>query len=80
MKIITCPKCNKKASYNEKYDAEFCRPCDLWISPKCTANGPKECWFDCANRPDKPSQIRKKTRLRRLVDETIIEMKDTGIL
>lgn len=47
-----CPKCNSLShcSYNEKYDAYFCRGCNVWIETTC---GDPDCYY-CSIRPEKP--------------------------
>lgn len=45
-------ECDKKLSYNERFDAYFCNKCDQWKESKCTD---KECLF-CTRRPEKPSE------------------------
>lgn len=45
----TCEK-----TYNETFDAYFCKTCDRWLEKNC---GDKACEF-CASRPDKPSLMK----------------------
>lgn len=60
----SCPNCSKEGTRNEKFDAYYCQDCDLWLEPKCSevplGNAPEGdplCWFNCWERPDKPSQV-----------------------
>lgn len=46
-------KCNKDLLYNEKYDAYFCKECDVWSEDAC--KDPR-CFY-CVGRPEKPSLI-----------------------
>ena len=50
---MTCPICIEKGNYSDKWDAYFCKKCDIWIEPVC--KDPK-CHFQCWKRPDKPSE------------------------
>ena len=45
-----CPICNRKKSHSEKYDADFCKHCNIWLEPVC---GNRNCEF-CATRPRNP--------------------------
>lgn len=49
-------RCGSREAYNEHYDAFFCDKCDEWASDPCGATDHSECGFDCATRPEKPSQ------------------------
>lgn len=48
----TCPCCGAEKLYSGKYDAYYCKACDVWLEGNC--NDP-ECEF-CSSRPEKPSQ------------------------
>ncbi len=48
-----CPLCRTKSSYNEKYDADFCESCDIWLSKNCKD---PSCEY-CKDRPDRPEKI-----------------------
>lgn len=64
MRMCRCPYCNGEISYNEKYDAECCTVCDIWLENKCLD---PECCY-CVNRPEKPhtNEINKNQFIRRL--------------
>lgn len=47
---LKCHKCDTKFSFNERYDAFYCKKCVIWLSSKCDD---MECDF-CKDRPDKP--------------------------
>lgn len=54
-----CPVCKKEASYDEEWDSKFCSRCNQWLEEKCKANpndDPRQCYFKCWNRPEKPLQ------------------------
>ncbi len=42
-----CPNCNGLKKFSEKYDADYCPKCMIWLSHKC---GSKTCEF-CSKRP-----------------------------
>ncbi len=48
----TCDTCNAVKSYSTRYDVYYCRPCDVWLEPKCST--PSRCEF-CQGRPERPS-------------------------
>jgi hypothetical protein len=52
MNKVVCKKCNY-SDYNYKYDAEFCKNCDVWLINKCYD---VTCDY-CVNRPEKPSEV-----------------------
>ncbi len=48
---MKCPNCKKEDdSFSEKYDAESCSKCNIWVSQDC---GAKTCEY-CKDRPLKP--------------------------
>lgn len=53
MTEIKCHKCKCKASYNEKYDAYYCKDCNIWLEKKCSDS---DCKY-CANRPNSPKEV-----------------------
>jgi len=50
-------ECGEAQGYNALYDAFFCAACNVWVSPPCGAADHDECIFDCAGRPEKPSEV-----------------------
>ena len=48
--------CGTPLVYNEEFDAHFCASCDVWTDAKCESEDPAECYFNCRNRPKKPSE------------------------
>ena len=50
-----CYKCEGQASYNERHDAYFCKPCDEWLEGAC--NSDCDCYDYFGGRPEKPSEI-----------------------
>jgi hypothetical protein len=53
MDVKHCFVCGEPSTHNEKYDAYYCKPCDIWLEFKCMDLG---CGF-CPDRPEKPSEI-----------------------
>lgn len=53
-RVPDCPNCQIQAVRDEKYDAYFCKACDLWVEPTCSD---EFCTF-CAHRPKKPSLVK----------------------
>lgn len=52
-----CKKCKKRrGEYSEKWDAHFCRECNLWLEVKCSTEpgDTANCRFECWNRPERP--------------------------
>lgn len=45
-----CPICNRPKERSEKYDAYFCKYCNIWLEGVC---GNRNCEF-CASRPRNP--------------------------
>lgn len=45
-----CPICNRPQSRSDKYDAYYCKHCNIWLEPVC---GNRNCEF-CAARPRNP--------------------------
>ncbi len=45
-----CPKCKGKTFYNERYDSNYCKACNIWLEDNC---GDTDCFY-CASRPEKP--------------------------
>jgi hypothetical protein len=52
----TCA-CGEIADYCATYDAVYCAKCDLWLEQRCGFPAPADCYYDCANRPEKPSAV-----------------------
>ena len=56
-----CPHCKKLAWYSDKWDALFCKDCDVWLEKGCSVTkeeiekDPYACVFNCWKRPKKPS-------------------------
>ena len=50
IKYNKCKNCERKIFYNNKYDAYYCKSCNIWLEPKC---GDKRCEF-CSIRPVSP--------------------------
>ena len=46
-----CVHCKTRRSYNEKYDAYYCKKCDYWLEKICPD---KNCEY-CKDRPKYPS-------------------------
>ena len=46
----SCELCLQIASYSRRYDAMFCKKCNIWLEPEC--DDPK-CFY-CKERPAKP--------------------------
>ena len=53
----TCEVCHNQFHHDEKYDADYCDPCDEWKDKKCSD---ADCYF-CPTRPDRPSQVTRQT-------------------
>jgi hypothetical protein len=49
--------CGVEPEYNEKYDAAYCVGCDVWLEQNCGFPASGDCYYDCANRPVKPSGV-----------------------
>ncbi len=49
-----CPTCKAKTFYNERYDANYCKTCNIWLEDNC---GDKDCFY-CASRPEFPVNIK----------------------
>lgn len=47
-----CSTCKTRRSYSRKYDSYFCAFCNVWLEGVCYD---PQCYFDCLNRPAKPS-------------------------
>lgn len=45
-----CYSCNEDLSYSEKWDAYFCKHCNIWSENRCTD---PICFF-CQDRPERP--------------------------
>lgn len=45
-----CFKCGKRGKLSPKYDAYFCKRCNVWIKPRCPD---RKCDF-CKARPRRP--------------------------
>lgn len=50
--------CGVQLKYNERFDADYCEPCDEWIHPPCGSTSHRDCPFECWKRPDKPSMLK----------------------
>lgn len=50
--LYCCVKCGVDTIRSERFDAYYCKGCDVWTEPKC---GDSLCEY-CGNRPDKPSE------------------------
>src|SRR3989344_415289 len=50
IKYGKCKNCKRKISYHDKYDAYYCRFCNIWLEQKC---GDKKC-ESCSIRPIQP--------------------------
>jgi len=48
--------CTRPRSYSERWDAYYCKECDVWVEARC---GDAECEF-CRDRPERPSEMEKK--------------------
>ena len=46
----TCAECNTQGVRSEKYDAYYCKRCNVWLEPRCSLCA---CPY-CETRPDKP--------------------------
>lgn len=46
---MICPRCKHSGELSDRYDAVYCRSCDLWLESPC------EDGASCAERPKKPS-------------------------
>ena len=51
--VETCIECSGKTIHNMKYDAYFCKHCDIWRETTCKD---PVCEF-CSHRPERPSHI-----------------------
>ena len=52
-----CPTCGKQNRYSHKWDAHYCRFCNVWLKKPCgcTADSPPmECMYSCWERPERP--------------------------
>ena len=49
---MICPRCKQSGALSDRYDAVYCRTCDLWLESPCEDSS---CWAGCAVRPAKPS-------------------------
>lgn len=49
----TCPNCQRETCYDEQFDSNFCKECNIWVSQTC---GDEQCYF-CVNRPKTPKDI-----------------------
>ena len=49
---MICPRCKHSGELSDRYDAVYCRSCDLWLESPCEDG---TCWASCAERPKKPS-------------------------
>lgn len=52
---MLCNRCGRPADFSDRYDAEYCARCDLWLEDGCA--DPK-CWAQCGQRPSHPSQAK----------------------
>lgn len=50
-----CKMCLVRLSYNNEFDAFYCKACDFWDYKGC--NDP-QCYFQCLERPNKPSECK----------------------
>ena len=32
---MICPRCKQSGELSDRYDAVYCRPCDLWLEAPC---------------------------------------------
>jgi hypothetical protein len=53
-KNFTCGHDIVNLMRDKKYDAYFCKECDVWIEKQC---GDDACEY-CPDRPDKPSMVK----------------------
>lgn len=49
---VRCPNCNQVVSFSNRYDAEFCKVCNVWTEERCLY---VNCEF-CRGRPESPSE------------------------
>lgn len=61
-----CHVCGKDSHhYSIKWDSEFCKNCNVWLSSRCSVTkeenekaeekyGHPECHFNCWDRPERP--------------------------
>jgi hypothetical protein len=68
VKIHVCTDAKHVHRRSEEWDAKYCVECDEWLEPKCGVTpeeyggdekaATKECFFQCWNRPDRPSKVK----------------------
>jgi len=57
-----CTICNCFSSYSDKWDAKYCKECNIWLEskgdckPEDNENGVINCYFECWNRPERPDE------------------------
>ena len=44
---MICPRCKQSGALSDRYDAVYCRTCDLWLEAPCEDG---KCWAGCAVR------------------------------
>lgn len=45
-----CPNCKANLAYDERFDADYCPICKIWLENVCTD---PDCFY-CSKRPEKP--------------------------
>lgn len=52
----TCT-CGVTPEYCARYDAAYCVGCDLWLEQGCGFPAVHDCFYECADRPERPSML-----------------------
>ena len=52
--LKVCPQCGKPQNYFSGWDAFFCAPCNIWLTPVCSGESVPRCEYRCWERPVAP--------------------------